>query len=83
MRSSSRRGRGGGEDGVGTMGGCVCMRDGSWILVDIMTAVLGVELHGGVQDWTSAHILMALRIFKSLGLALGFVGFVHNIGVFG
>jgi len=48
-----------------------------------MAAVLGIELHDEVQDWTFAHILTALRIFKSLGLALGFVGFVHNMGVFG
>ena len=82
MRSSSRRGRGGGEEGVETMGGDLCMSDGSWILVDITTVVLGIELHDWVQDWTFAHIRTALRISKSMALALGFIGFVHNVGVF-
>jgi len=50
VRSSSRRGRGGGEDGVETMGGDVCMRDGSWILDNIMAAVLRIEPHDWVQD---------------------------------
>ena len=43
-----------------------------------MTAVLGIELHDGVQDWTSAHIVMALWGREKHG-----TGFVYTVGVSG
>ena len=73
MRSSSRRGRGGGEDIAEGSG-----KGRRWIFVNTIAAVLGIKLHDRVQDWTSAHIVMALWDREKHG-----IGFVYTVGVSG